>query len=72
MLRNKFSIDHQVFAAKGWKTEPRPAIQECIDAIKPAELTRLAKQLETFLLQEDEIDYVLKAKTYVKALLTKT
>ena len=69
MLRNKFPIDQQVFAAKGWQAEPRQAIQECIDAIKPAELPRLAKQLETFLLKNEEIDYVLNAKTYVKALL---
>ncbi len=68
LLRNKFLINEQVFQAKGWKIAPRQAILERMEKLTPKELNRLAAQLEPFLLKEEETEYIINAKTYVKAL----
>ena len=69
MLQRKFPIDESVLKAKGWGKNPRQIILEHIENIKPQELIRLSKQVEPFLLNEEEKDFIVNAKTYIRALL---
>ena len=71
MLQRKFPLDEAILKAKGWGPEPKQIILEHIEKIKPQELIRLAKQVEPFLLKEEEKDFVVNAKIYIKALLEK-
>lgn len=70
LLRNKFLINDQVFQAKGWQITPRQAILEKMEKLTSEKLNRLAAQLEPFLLKEEEKEYIINAKTYIKALNT--
>lgn len=70
MLQRKFPIDRCVLKAKGFRLEPKQIILERIEEIEPAKLIRAAKQVEPFLLNAEEKDFVINAKTYIKALLT--
>jgi len=69
LLQRKFPLDTPILKAKGWKAEPKQAMLEHIEKIKPDELIRLSKQVEPFLLNEEEKDFVVNAKTYITALL---
>ena len=69
MLQRKFPLDKSILKAKGWGDEPQHIILQHIEKLKPQELVRLSKQVEPFLLKEEEKDFVLNAKTYIKALL---
>ena len=69
LLQRKFPLDTSVLKAKGWKVEPTQVMLEHIAKIKPNELIRLSKQVEPFLLNEEEKDFVVNAKTYITALL---
>ena len=60
MLQRKFPL----------KVELKQVILERIENIKPAELMRLSEQVEPFLVDEEEKDFVVNAKTYIGKLLT--
>lgn len=61
MLQKKFPVDGK----------SKQAVCEHIESIAPKELVRLSKQVEPFLLDEEEKDFVVNAKTYIKALCWK-
>lgn len=61
MLQKKFPVDEK----------SKQAICEHIESIAPEELVRLSKQVEPFLLDEEEKNFIVNARTYIKALCWK-
>ncbi len=70
LLQRKFTLDKSILKAKGWRMEPKQIILERIKKITPSELIRLSKQVEPFLLNKEEKDFVVNAKKYIDALLS--
>ncbi|MEW6086941.1 MAG: nucleotidyl transferase AbiEii/AbiGii toxin family protein [bacterium] len=69
MLQKRFPIDSSILQIKGWKDDPKQMILKHVEKIDNKELIRLARQVEPFLLNEEEKDFVINAGTYIKAIL---
>lgn len=70
MLQRKFPLDSSILETKATNLKPEELISRRIEQIEPEQLTRLAKQIEPFLLNGEEVDFIINAQTYIKALLT--
>ncbi|MEW5758353.1 MAG: nucleotidyl transferase AbiEii/AbiGii toxin family protein [Candidatus Omnitrophota bacterium] len=69
MLQNKFPIDNHILKANGYELSTKELILNRIKSLKNNDLHYLTKQVEPFLLQEEEKDFIINSANYIKALL---
>lgn len=70
LLKNKFSIDPEMFKAKKIEGKPKEALLKKFNSLKNANMNSLINQVRPFLFEE-EIEYVKKAYLFGPELLKK-
>lgn len=69
MLSNKFPIDEYVLKKAGIRMPAKEFLKNLIFSISDSELIKMALSLQPFLFKEKDVEYVKRAKFYLKNLL---